>query len=140
MNFDLESAKKCRVITDRSEKKYFYGATVNKDEWANCTELKFTPSDLSFRGLSKVKTGLVVAFDSGSMTVDLDYPKAFRLIDQRESQDNTIIEEFLVQPPGQKDSIVLTRSSSDHLIPRLIQDHIITSKFGRPEALLPILI
>lgn len=34
MEFSIESARKEQIITDKNTKKYFYGSTVTKEEWA----------------------------------------------------------------------------------------------------------
>lgn len=138
MKFNKDEVIEGRLITDVDEERPFYGVTVNEEEWANCEEFIFTADDLSFRGLSRVWPGLIIVFDSGGMTVDLDKPNAFRLVDQQESEEDDIIEKFLVQPIGEKEKVVISKTSTKHLIPRLVQDHRIATNLGQSEKVLPL--
>lgn len=137
MDFEVDSVKKGRTITDIDTEKLFYGVTVSEEEWQSCTDFEFIDRDLSFRGLEKVEQGLVVAFDSSGMNVDLVYENPFRLIDQQEVGENGIIESFKVQPMGGNTVQVVQNTKSKPVIPRLINDYTIAVNFGHSEKVLP---
>ena len=120
----------------------FYGAVVSYQEWKQTEEFTFARRNLALRGfdlhpLRDKPKGIIVLLDSQGES-DPVYANPFRLINHKIQQNDEI---FIVQPMGSEKYITVTNTNSTNIIvPRGIEDHIVAANYGQTDQTLPCLL